>query len=110
MEEKEEKKKRWRPSLGLYREQLSKIASLSEEVERLKKFKVEHDSKVLRSHIAGLEQENNILKRSNGYMEVELQRVNKENDALRTSVRSLKDEIFVLMHRGWWARLLNREV
>lgn len=111
MEKKEEKKKRWRPSLGLYREQLATITALKEENELLKNASgVSPDVKALRAHIAGLEVENSTLKRSNELMEEELIRLRKENTRLIDKVNSYASQVTQLRNRGWWARLLNKEV
>lgn len=111
MEKKEEKKKRWRPSLGLYREQLATITALKEENELLKNASgVSPDVKALRAHIAGLEVENRTLKRSNELMENELIRLRKENTRLVDKVSIYISQVAQLRRRGLWARLLNKEV
>lgn len=111
MEKKEEKKKRWRPSLGLYREQLATITALKAENELLKNAPgVSPDLKALRAHIAGLEVENGTLKRSNELMEDELKRLRSENKGLLQKVNGYVDKVFALMHRSFWDRLLNKEV
>jgi hypothetical protein len=115
--EKEEKQKRWRPSLRLYREQQEVIERQCEELRawrakyhELMKVKTDGNAKVLRSHIESLEQENIILRRSNGLMEEELKRLRQAFEEERKNSNKLSRAIAMLKTRGFWARLFNKEV
>ena len=117
MEQNEEKKKRWRPSMKLYREQQEVIERQCEELRAwrekynaLVKEKASGDAKTLRGHIESLEQENQLLRRSNSLMENELKNVRGDIDALRRLNNEQAYDIACLKNRGFWARLLNKDV
>jgi predicted nuclease with TOPRIM domain len=114
--EKEEKKKRWRPSMAVYREQQDVIERQCEELRgwrkkyhELLKSKGGTETKALRSHIEGLEQENSTLRRSNTLMEEEMKRLRADVHGLSGRNASLVNELKALKSRGFWKRLFNVE-
>ena len=114
--EKEEKKKRWRPSLAVYREQQDVIERQCEELRgwrkkyhELLKSKGGTETKALRDHIEGLEQENSTLRRSNTLMEEEMKRLKSDFYDLTARNASLGNEVKALKSRGFWKRLFNME-
>ncbi len=92
----EEKKKRWRPSLTEYRELQKQVdealASLSKAREDILSCKTEMDT----------------LRRSNSLMEKELSLQQEKNNDLNKQNRRLRDELFYLKIRGFWARVFNK--
>lgn len=114
--EKEEKKKRWRPSMAVYREQQDVIERQCEELRgwrkkyhELLKSKGGTETKALRSHIEGLEQENQLLRRSNSLMENELKNIRRDLEEESKCHNRLLREISRLKTRGFWKRLFNVE-
>ena len=119
----EEKKKRWRPSLTQYRELQTK---LDEQIEGtslivadchgwrakyrsiIEEISKGNDKKVLRDHIEALECENKALRHSNEMMETELDKMRASDNEFARENRELRDEVFYLRNRGFWARVFNR--
>ena len=79
----EEKKKRWRPSLTAYRALEKEVAELKTQVETLEK--------------------------SNGFMEMELQRMQTKADGACQDYNRVRREILWLRGRNLWQRIVNRK-
>lgn len=94
----EEKKKRWRPSLTAYRELQRQV---DEALVSLSKA---------RKDVLSCKTELDALRRSNSLMEKELSLQQQMNDDLNKQNWKLRDELFDLKNRGFWARVFNREV
>ena len=119
----DEKTKRWRPSLTQYRELQAK---LDEQIEGtslivadchgwrakyrsiIEEISKGNDKKVLRDHIEALECENRTLRHSNEMMETELDKMRASDNEFARENRELRDEVFCLRNRGFWARGFNR--
>lgn len=82
MEQKTEKKKRWRPSLTAYR--------------------------ALQRENEGLKEKLDMAERSNKYMEDERKRRNAIKDNSKRIIDELKRELEYIKNRGFWARVFNR--
>ena len=67
-----------------------------------------NDKKVLRDHIEALECENRTLRHSNEMMETELDKMRASDNEFARENRELRDEVFCLRNRGFWARVFNR--
>lgn len=78
-----EKKKRWRPSLTAYRSLEKEVAELKTQVETLEK--------------------------SNGFMEMELQRMQTKADGACQDYHRARREVLWLRSRNLWQRIVNRK-
>lgn len=99
----EEKKKRWRPSLTAYREMQRQV---EEALVLLKDARKELVSG--KAFVDKMKAENEALMRSNSMMEKELSLQREMNDELNRLNEKLRDELFDLKNRGFWARVLNK--
>ena len=119
----EEKKKRWRPSLAQYRELEKKLESQIDGTSKLvadcdgwrEKYRnlLDDISKgnvdvVLKDHIDSLRCENNALERSNEFMSREIGNLRDTNKAVIQENKDLRDELFRLKSRGFFARVFNK--
>ena len=119
----DEKTKRWRPSLTQYRELQAKLDEQIEGTSRIvadcdgwrakyrnliEEISKGNDKKVLRDHIEALECENRTLRHSNEMMETELDKMRASDNEFARENRELRDEVFCLRNRGFWARVFNR--
>lgn len=121
---KEEKKKRWRPSLTQYRELEAKLEEQIEGTSRIvadcrgwrakyreliKEISKGNDKKVLRDHIEALECENKTLRHSNELMETELKRNSQVLEWNTRAMNELRGVLHNLKSRGFWSRVFNRD-
>lgn len=121
----EEKKKRWRPSLAQYREMERKLEEQIEGTSRIvqdcdgwrekyrklvKEVSKNCVDKVLKDRIDTLERENDTLSRSNEFMASELNSIRKQDSSVARENQELRDELFCLKNRGFFARLFNKNV
>lgn len=121
---KEEKKKRWRPSLAQYRELEAKLEEQIEGTSRIvadchgwrakyreliKEISKGNDKKVLRDHIEALECENRTLRHSNELMETELKRNSQVLEWNTRAMNELRGVLHNLKSRGFWSRVFNRD-
>ena len=119
----DEKTKRWRPSLTQYRELQAKLDEQIEGTSRIvadcdgwrakyrsiiEEISKGNDKKVLRDHIEALECENRTLRHSNEMMETELEKMRASDNEFARENRELRDEVFCLRNRSFWARVFNR--
>lgn len=93
-----EKKKRFRQTLTAYR-------ALENEVSKFK----EMNARLIGDN-QSLVDKNHTLEQSNALMEAALKRVRLINDSLLKSVAELGTELALLKSRGFWDRLLNRNL
>ena len=91
----EEKKKRFRPTLGQYR-------ALQSEIEELRANSVSLE------RYDELTAEMNTLRMSNGHMEGELDRLRDKVKALNEVIRERDMDVYYLRHRSFWDRVFNR--
>ena len=98
----EEKKKRWRPSLGAYRAQESEITELRESL-RLS----EHECGMQKDTIKELRGKISTYENSNSMMEREISSVRHENGKLQDRIMFLEAEMKRLVGRGFFQRLFN---
>lgn len=103
----EEKKKRWRPSLTAYREQEETIHRQCVELdawrEKYRELAKSADVVAYQKVIGERDQQIHY----NSLKDKELENQHAVNDELRKKVAELKDEVYALEHRGFWARLFN---
>ena len=103
----EEKKKRWRPSLTAYREQEETIHRQCVELDAWRdKYRklAESTDMVAYQKVVG-ERDQQI--HYNSLKDKELESMRTQNDALRNEIVELRDEVYALEHRGFFARLFN---
>ena len=100
----EEKKKRWRPSLTLYR---SVVDELSEAKEQLSLQA--QGEKCLREELRQSKEKLKVLDRSCDLMSAELTRVRDELVEKNKIIAERNYEIVCLRKRGFLARLFNRD-
>ncbi len=108
-----EKKNRFRPTLTAYRALENENSELKEELAKYKQANGKmdtHISEAMRIEFDSLRCKNDILEKSNALMEAELKRVRLINDSLLKSVAELGTELALLKARGFWDRLLNRNL
>lgn len=120
-----EKSKRWRPSLGLYRQLKAELESQMDATSVLvadcdawrEKYRDLVDSvkkgdcnKVLRDHICALESENSTLGKSNKLIEEEIKRLREADVIKEDAIRRMTKEMIFLKSRGLWDRIINKGV
>lgn len=122
----EEKKKRFRPTLGAYRALEDEVSRLREELrlserentclrqdgdegcaETVHMLVMESDS--WREKYRSLDEECRTLRMSNGHMEKEQKRLNEKLRKAVDRIHDLETDVYVLRNRGFWARVFNRE-
>ena len=103
----EEKKKRWRPSLTAYRELEETIHRQCVELDawREKYRELAKSADVVAYQKVVGERDQQI--HYNSLKDKELENMHAVNDELRKKVVELKEEISILEHRSFWARLFN---
>jgi len=103
----EEKKKRWRPSLTAYREQEETIHRQCVELdawrEKYRKLAESTDMVAYQKVVGERDQQIHY----NSLKDKELESMRTQNDALRNEIVELRDEVYALEHRGFFARLFN---
>ena len=119
----EGKNRRWRPSLSQYRELEARLEEQIEGTSRIvadcdgwrakyrdliDEISKGNDKKVLRDHIEALECENKTLKRSNEYMNCELEMIRGTESDVTKENKELRDLVFYLKNRGLWERITNK--
>ncbi len=105
-------KKRFRPTLTAYMALENEVGILKEELAKYKQAngKMDAHNEAMRIELTSLRSKNHTLEQSNVLMEAELKRVRLINDSLLESVVEFGTELALLKARGFWDRLLNRNL
>ena len=112
----EEKKKRFRPSLGAYRALENEVSELREKNKRLENRLSEqidgssslvHDCDLWRDKYQELFASHEAMKSSNGYLEGEVDRLREVNKSLEDENERLRFEMRQMEKRGFWSRVFN---
>lgn len=111
MEQKKEEKKRWRPSLGEYRELEEVIHRQCDELNAWRDKYRELDKKIKHDMPSGTYQEvvTRCLaaERSNTLLTEEIERQRNTISNMEYQVREKDGELFKLQNRSFWKRLFN---
>lgn len=124
----EEKKKRWRPSLGAYRALEREVSMLREELRIVSEYdendviglvrayeeQMEGKSRLVadcdswRDKYRRLAVKNELVEKSHDFLEREIERLRAKTDEDMILIKDLNREVTYLRNRGFWDRLFNR--